>query len=243
MTDEPFFVEVTISAPVEEVWEALRDTEQLRRWHGWHCDELDKEIEFIYHRDVVESAAEYRLEVQGGDRFELADLGGRTRLRLTRPPRGSNPESSEWELYYDDMTEGWITFVHQLRFALERHPGADRRTVFLSGGGGGPVLRAAGLTAAAGSAPGSPYELEGPAGERLRGEVWFRSERQLGLTVAGWGDGLLVAVQNPVPPGKPESGAMMVLTAYDLDDAAFSDLQARWTAWWNRTFETGPAEA
>ncbi|GIH74297.1 SRPBCC family protein [Planobispora longispora] len=238
MTDEPFFVEVVISAPVGEVWEALRDTEQIRRWHGWHCDELDKEIEVIYHQNVVESAAEYRLDVQGGDRFELTDLGDRTRLRLTRAPLGGNPE---WDAYYDDISEGWTTFVHQLRFALERHRGADRRTVYLSGAGSEPVLRTAGLAAAAGSAPGSPYELDGPTGERLRGEVWFRSANQLGLTVAGWGDGLLVAGRTPASPANPEGGAMMVLTAYGLDDDAFAALESRWTTWWARHHPAGAA--
>ncbi|MBG0829384.1 SRPBCC domain-containing protein [Planomonospora sp. ID67723] len=237
MTDEPFSVEVTISAPVGEVWNALRDPEQIRRWHGWHFDGLDKEIEAIYRQDVVESAAEHRLEVQGGDRFELADLGGRTRLRITRAPRGGNPD---WDAYYDDISEGWVTFAHQLRFALERHPGADRRTVFLSGRASTPVLQAAGLAAVAGLPAGSPYELAAPTGETLTGEVWFRSARQLGLTVDGWGDGLLVAAQNPVSPAAPGGAAMMVLTAYGLGNEEFAALEARWNAWWERHFPAEP---
>ena len=32
---EPVRIEVTVAAPVEEVWRALRDPAQLRRWHGW----------------------------------------------------------------------------------------------------------------------------------------------------------------------------------------------------------------
>ncbi|MEU4408769.1 SRPBCC domain-containing protein [Streptosporangium sp. NPDC023963] len=237
MTDEPFSFEVTIAAPVDEVWGALRDPELIRRWHGWHFDGLDKEIEVIYHQNVVESAAEHRLEVQGGDLFELTGLGDRTRLRLTRGPRGGDPE---WDAYYDDITEGWITFVHQLAFALERHPGADRRTVFLSGAAVTPVLEAAGLAAVAGLPPASPYELEGPTGETLRGQVWFRSANQVGLTVDGWGDGLLVTAQNPPSPANPGGTVMMVLTTYGLDDAAHADLESRWTAWWGRNFPEVP---
>ncbi|MFB9681581.1 SRPBCC family protein [Streptosporangium vulgare] len=233
MTDEPFSLEVTIALPVGDVWSALRDPESIRRWHGWHFDGLDKEIEVIYHQNVVESAAEHRLEVQGGDLFELTDLGGRTSLRMTRAPRGGDPE---WDAYYDDITEGWITFVHQLAFALERHPGADRRTVFLSGAAATPVLEAAGLAAVAGLSPASPYELEGPTGETLRGEVRFRTANQVGLTVESWGDGLLVATRNPPSPAGPGGAAMMVLTTYGLDDAAFADLESRWNAWWGRNF-------
>ena len=31
----------------------------------------------------------------------------------------------------DDVNEGWLTFTQQLRFMLERHPGADRETVHI----------------------------------------------------------------------------------------------------------------
>ncbi|MGC5014311.1 SRPBCC family protein [Streptosporangium sp. DT93] len=232
MTDEPFVVDVTITAPVGEVWDALRDPDLIRRWHGWHFDGLDEEIDVIYRKGAVESAGEYRLELQSNDVFELTDLGDRTRLRLTRAPRGGDPQ---WDAYYDDINEGWVTFVHQLAFALERHPGADRRTVFLSGAATTPVLEAAGLAAVAGADPGA-YEVTGPAGEPLRGEVWFRSAHQIGLTVEGWGDGLLVVAELPPSLTNPDGAGMMVLTTYGLGEAAFADLESRWSAWWGRTF-------
>ncbi|MDA0636652.1 SRPBCC domain-containing protein [Nonomuraea sp. MCN248] len=232
MTDERFTVEVTISAPVEEVWRALRDPEQIRRWHGWHFDGLDKEIELIYAEHVTESPEEHWVEVQGGDRFELADAGeGRTLLRMTRAPLSGD---TEWDAYYDDVNEGWVTFVHQLKFALERHPGADRRTVFLSGPGATPPLTAAGLDALAGLAPGAPYEHAAPTGEPLAGTVWYRTDRQLGLTVDGWGDGLLVLTHTPPVAVHPEGGAMMVLTTYGQSDEEFAALEARWNAWWSQ---------
>ncbi len=237
MTDERFSVEVTIAAPVEEVWTALREPERIRRWHGWHYDDLDKEIDVIYGQNVTESATEHWMEVQGGDRFELTGLDGHTRLRMTRAPRGGDPE---WDAYYEDVNEGWITFIQQLKFALERHAVAERRTVFLSGTGSTPVLAATGLAAACDLPPGSPYELTAPTGEPLSGETWFRSANQAGLTVAGWGDGLLVAGQTPPSTANPHGGAMMVLTTYGLDDAAFTDLETRWTTWWTRTFPSEP---
>ncbi|SEU20425.1 SRPBCC family protein [Nonomuraea wenchangensis] len=232
MTDERFTVEVTISAPVEEVWRALRDPELIRRWHGWHFDGLDKEIELIYAQQATESPEEHRVEVQGGDRFELTDAGeGRTHLRMTRAPLSGD---AEWDSYYDDVNEGWVTFIHQLRFALERHPGADRRTVFLSGSGAAPPLAAAGLAALTGLAPGAPYEHAAPTGEPLAGTVWYRTDRQLGLTVDGWGDGLLVVAHTPPAAVHPEGVAMMVLTTYGQTDEEFAALDARWTAWWSR---------
>lgn len=221
-----FTVEVTISAPVADVWRALRDPEQIRRWHGWQADGLDQEIDLIYAQHVTESPEERWLEVQGGDRFELTDAGeGRTRLRMTRAPLSGDPE---WDAYYEDVNEGWLTFIQQLRFALERHPGADRRTVFLSGQGTTP----AGLDPLAALGPGDPYE-HAAAGERLSGTVWFRSEHQLGLTVDGWGDGLLIASHLPPSAVHPEGMAMMILTTYGLTDEEFAGLEERWNTWWS----------
>ncbi|MEU8250118.1 SRPBCC domain-containing protein [Nonomuraea sp. NPDC048916] len=233
MTAERFTVEVTIAAPVEEVWRALRDPEQIRRWHGWQFDGLDKEIDFIYAQHVTESADELWMEVQGGDRFELTDAGdGLTRLRMTRAPLSGDPE---WDAYYDDVNEGWVTFIHQLKFALERHPGADRRTVFLQGPGATAPLTAAGLATVAALPPGTPYEGASPTGEALTGQVWFHSDNQVGLTVDGWGDGLLVAAHTPATATHPDGVAMMLLTAYDLTDDRFADLESRWTTWWHET--------
>ena len=130
---------------------------------------------------------------------------GGSRITLTRAPRGANPE---WEAYYDDVTEGWTTFLNQLRFAVERHPGEARRTLFYSGTGAvSPIGRAGHLRR-----PGRrAYELE-LVGEQVKGEVWYTSEHQVGLTVDAWGNGLLVL--SHIPPGdqKPDGATMAILT-------------------------------
>jgi hypothetical protein len=227
ITKEPFRIEVTIAAPVEEVWRSLREPARIRHWHGWDFDGLDAEVEVIYRQDVIENEAEHTLSVQGGDTFTLHDVGGgRTVVRMVRAPRGDNPE---WDAYYDDINEGWTTFMQQLRFALERHPGAERRTIFLDGGlgGQGGPIEVLGLPSA------GRYQAE-LAGAPETGEVWFRSTNQVGVTVEGWGDGLLIVGAAPVSPAKPRGSAMAVLTTYGLDDAALDTLRERWTAWWRQ---------
>jgi hypothetical protein len=238
---ERFRVEVTIGAPIDAVWRALRDPAEIRRWHGWHFDGLDDEIDIIYRKDFTESAAEHWLELQGGDRFELTDVGGRTRLRLTRAPRGGDPY---WDAYYEDICEGWITFIHQLKFALERHPGSDRRTVFRAGASrnGRSVLAASGLAALAGLAVGARYTAAAPV-EQISGEVWFRSPHQLGLTVDEWGDGLLIVGDQPPSGAHPDGGAMAVLTTYGFDEPTHQRFEARWEAWWNAEFDAPPQPA
>lgn len=195
-------IEVAVAAPVDTVWEALRDKEKIRRWHGWDYDGLDAEVDHIYLTDVVEDGR--TLALGGGDRFSLTPSGSGTLVTLDRAPRGGNPEL---DAYYDAITEGWTTFLQQLRFALERQPGAARRTLQFDGDFPDLAVADARYTA----------DL---VGEQVSGEVWFRSANQVGVTVDSWGEGLLVVVGEPSP--------MVVLSTYGLDEAAFADLETRW---------------
>jgi hypothetical protein len=229
--DTPPEIEVTINAPPELVWRALRDPELLRRWHGWHDGGLDEEIRVIYINEAIEDPAGFVLQLGDQDRFSLHPTAGGTIVRVTRPPRGGE---SEWAAYYDDITEGWQTFLEQLRFAVERHQLAERRTLHLDGTlpAKDSVIDALGLSDVATLPPGSPYRAALPTGEELGGQVWARRPKQLAITVDSYGDGLLVLAEQPRAAHRPDGGALVVLTAYGLDDAAFEAVRARWLRWW-----------
>jgi uncharacterized protein YndB with AHSA1/START domain len=233
MSDEPM-IEVTIAAPVDAVWDALRDKQKIRHWHGWDYDGIDDEIDQIFFTEVTEDAGARTLDLRSGDRFRLEPHGDGTRITLTRVPRGGDPE---WDAYYDDITEGWISFLHQLGFALERQAGAVRRTVFLAGypGGSGSVADALGLGEVAGRPAGTRYAAT-LVGEDAEGEVWFQSDHQLGVTVDGWGAGLLIVAYTPESDAKPRGAAMAILSTYGLDDATYDGLSARWTTWWAQRY-------
>jgi len=228
MTDSAQRIEVTVAAPAETVWHALRDKEIIRNWHGWDYDGLDEEIELIYFTEVEEDADARTLGVQGGDLVKLVDDGDNTRVTLTRAPRGSNPE---WDAYHGEITEGWITFMHQLKFAIERQPGAPRRTLYFAGSNesGRDVVGALEL-------PDGPTIDTSLVGEHVKGEVWFRSEHQLGITVGAWGDGLLVVAGTGPTDDNPEGGASAILSTYGLDDERLEELRERWTPWWASLF-------
>jgi uncharacterized protein YndB with AHSA1/START domain len=228
MTDSAPRIEVTVAAPVDTVWHALRDKETIRHWHGWGYDGLDEEIDLIYFTDVEEDADARAITVQGGDRIALADEGEGTRVTLARAPRGTNPD---WDAYYAEITEGWISFLHQLRFAIERQPGATRRTLFLAGSNesGRDVVAELGL-------PDGPTVEANLLDEQVKGEVWFRAEHQLGITVDAWGDGLLVVSSTGPTDDKPDGAATAILSTYGLDDARLADLTERWTPWWTERF-------
>lgn len=121
MTD-PVVVEVEVAAPADVVWRALREPAELRRWHGWDFDGLDEEIAFIYLGERVADDTRMTLDTGGGV-FALEPRGERTVVRVTRPaPEGGWDEA-------DSINEGWLAFVQQLRFYLERHRGEERRTI------------------------------------------------------------------------------------------------------------------
>jgi uncharacterized protein YndB with AHSA1/START domain len=222
-------IEVTIAAPADAVWDALRNRDKIRHWHGWDDPGLESEIEQIYFTETVEDAAERALKLSGGDEIRLEPDGSNTRITLTRAARGDNPD---WDAYYGQITEGWITFLHQLRFAVERRPGAARRTLFYTGGNENAVDLAAalGLTDIG---TGASFDL---LGENVRGEPFFRSEHQLGVTVDAWGAGLLIVSSANPTADQPKGAAMAVLSTYGLDDARLAELDSRWRPWWTARF-------
>jgi hypothetical protein len=206
MPDRAVAVETTISAPFATVWAALRDPAAIRRWHGWEYDDhggLDGEIDVIYFQGVEADEAAGTLTIADGSRFELEDRGAETVVRVTMPA-----PAERWDDVYHDVREGWTTFVHQLRFALEEHPREARRS-----------LRVPADAPLAVELDGERHTTTTRWGERLSGRVAFRTPHQLGLVVDEYGPGL-VAVHH---------GRMTVLTAYGLDDDAFTALAARWS--------------
>jgi len=225
-------VETSIAAPFETVWHALRDPASIRRWHGWEYDGLDTEIAEIYLHGVKADEPAGTIAIAEGSRFVVEDHGPQTVVRVTMAaPAGD----AGWEEFYDDIREGWTSFVHQLRFALERHPGEDRRTLQLDGAGPRPLVPAAlGLDGA--ERAGEPYAGTTGWGERWSGEVLFRNEHQIGLTVDGYGPGLVVLHAKPPAKRPPHGGGMAIVTSYGLDAAAQAALEDRWAAWWREHY-------
>ena len=233
--EDRVLVEVTVPAPYAQVWAAMRDREALANWFGWDADSLADEIEFIFFTHAVADEATGVIDFTGvPDRYEIVADGDRTIVRVVR----SAPAAGEdWQGVFDGMIEGWIAFTWQLAFALERHPGEQRRTVFLSGRPRADQLGrlAAGLSAT--PAPGETWA--GPIGpEASAGRVWYLTRHQTGVTVDDWGDGLLVVADEPPSEKSPRGSTMLTLTTYGLSDTAFADLEARWKAWWDERFET-----
>jgi uncharacterized protein YndB with AHSA1/START domain len=232
-------VEVVVAAPIDVVWRALREPVEIARWFGWDHPGLAEEIDFIFHKASTASEADHTLRaIDMPDRIALEAVGDQTIVRVIR----SAPVSDvSWRGIYDDVFEGWTTFVQQLRFALERQRGAARRTLFLNGraraAGTALPAEALGLGKLSTVPVGERYAITTPFGERLEGSVWFRAPYQLGLTVDGFGNGLLIPNNRPKTDKSPYGGGNLVITTYALSDKAFAALRDRWEQWWAADYE------
>lgn len=233
-------IEVALPVPVETAWSYLRDPELIGRWFGWDYDGLDAEIRAIFLEcPTVDSsvsaggavhALEWNYDAETGDRFELLPArGDACRLRVYR---WTAADGAAW----DDIAEGWITFVQQLRFTLARHPDAERKTLFLAAPARAattlPLAQALGLEGVAAAPAGAPYEAATAPGDILTGTVWFRTPHQLGLTVDGLHDGLLILTEKPAAVDPPFGSAMIILSAHGAGVDGLASLAPRWEAWW-----------
>lgn len=155
--------------------------------------------------------------------------------------RSAPVTDAAWQGIYHDVVEGWLTFVEQLRFALERHRGADRRTLYLNGraqaAGAALPEDALGLHHLAAVPAGERYSLMTAMGDAMEGTVWFRSPSQVGLTVDAYGDGLIVVGTRPRTANSAYGGGSLVITTYGMNDAVFAGLRERWSGWWRSRYE------
>lgn len=232
--EDHVLVEVTVPAPADAVWAALRDPQQIANWFGWDTDALKDEIDYIFLTHAEADEARRTVTFVGvPDRYEVEARGETSIVRVVR-----SAPVGEWTEVFDGMIEGWISFTQQLAFAFARHPGQKRRTIFFSGPPRADELGRSVLGLDAAPAPGEPYTMPlGP--DDASGQVWFVSRHQIGVTVDAWGDGLLVVAESPPKADKrPRGATMLTLTTYGLSDAAFADLEGRWKVWWDARFET-----
>jgi hypothetical protein len=220
-------VETAIAAPFEAVWRALRDPAEIRRWHGWEFDGLDEEIDLIYVAGARASEDDGIIDFpEVGTRFAVEPRQNETLVTVT------NAEPADG---FDEIAEGWITFFGQLRFALERHPGEERRTLHLHGAAGpgqGPLTASRlGLDAADSAAPGERWAGTAAWGEALAGEVLHRSAHQVGVSVEPWDDAMLVLQATPAEVQPPRGGGRAIVSAYAVDERRLDGIRERFGGW------------
>jgi uncharacterized protein YndB with AHSA1/START domain len=230
---------VVINSDAQQVWTMLREPAKVAQWHGWEADDQAAEINQIYFSpNVIEGADHTSLVVDGGDVFTLKPVPNGTEVSVTRAAVDHN---SEWAAWDEDITQGWLTFLQQLRFALERHPHGKRRTFFFAiPGNEGSAIEQLGLSDV--PKPGEPYSLTLATGEEISGKVWFRSNHQVGLTVhhyAEHGDGLVIAADQPVIKDiRPQGGSLVIISMYDVGAHQLESIRNYWDKWRAENYPT-----
>lgn len=228
MTSRPI-LEVTVSAPVDDVWRALREPAQIAKWFGWDADSLPSEIEYIFvtHANVDDAAHTIKWDGQPG--FEVEARGSETVVRLVRAAPAAD---ASWEDVFDDLTQGWIAFIYQLKLFLERHAADQRRTIFFAGApkeGELLLLPALNLTSASTAVLLSPLKLEGT--------VYYRTRFQLGISVPSYGDGLVLIIDAPPTTKNPRGAVSLTITTYGMSDADFAAAESTWRSWLNAHYD------
>lgn len=145
-------VELEIEAPVEAVWKALTDPEELTNWFPleagvqpgaggslrWTWDEeitWESRIEVWepnrHLRAVYEDPRPSETNPEGPTRlamdFTLEARGGKTVLRLVHSGFGSG---TDWNETYDGTSTGWQFELRGMKHYLENHLGTKRRVAW-----------------------------------------------------------------------------------------------------------------
>lgn len=141
-------VSVEIAAPVEAVWRAITEGDQVANWfapiasanpgEGGHLTvSWGAGAEWTSWITVWDPGKHLRLvdqlpdeQADGGAAmaldYRLTDLGGTTRLDLVNSGLSSAPD---WDDTFHMMNNGWRFFLWNLKHFLERHPGARRTMI------------------------------------------------------------------------------------------------------------------
>jgi len=231
-------VEILVAAPIETVWKALREPAEVIRWFGWAYPNLLADTEGMWADTKVDEANRTLYSDGQPDRFTVEPAGDKTIVRVIR---SAPADAAGWSGIYDDVLEGWTTFFQQLKFALERHQGQERATLFLNGRARDAAtpnpIEAMGLAPLWVVPAGERYSVRSKTGDTLEGTIYFRSPYQLGLTVDGAGDGLLIVTLRPRTSKSPHGGGSVLLTTYGMTADALAALRKRWSQWWKQTYD------
>jgi uncharacterized protein YndB with AHSA1/START domain len=135
MKNEPFVIERIFDAPVEKVWKAITDKDEMKQWYfdleafkpevGFEFSfsgEGHKGERYIHHckiTDVVkEQKLRYSWSYEGYEGmsyvcFELFPDNGKTKLRLTHEGLESFPQNNP-DFAKESFTAGWTEIIGKI---------------------------------------------------------------------------------------------------------------------------------
>lgn len=249
---------VEINAPVEAVWKALADGEELTRWFPLDARVTPGAGGSVWMSWGAPWEGEAKIEIWEPNRhlrtvepppkpesipvvfdYYLESRGGKTILRLVQ----SFGTGQDWEdEYYESVSRGWPFMLANLRHYLEIHPGTPRQVAWprLDVTDSPDVIWKRLLSAdgflrqgsLADLEPGDSYSIETAAGDRLQGKLLFmRMPWSFCLTVDNLNNALLWVNHFGIPPEKVLKHKTQIwvwLSAYGLPPAEVEAFNQRW---------------
>jgi uncharacterized protein YndB with AHSA1/START domain len=241
---------IEIDAPVEVVWKALTEGEELAKWFplearvrpgvggavwmSWGGGMEGEAPITVWEKDRRLQTTE-----GGGERplmsvdWYLEGKGGRTILRLVHAGFGAD---ASWDDQYDDTTRGWRIFLGNLRHYLVRHRGARCRQIAIAAPLSIPVDEAWGRFTGprglgldgGGLREGARYSATAGNGDRLEGVVELLAPpHAFGATVEAWNDAMLKMDFQGCGGGRKQ--CWFVFLTYGLTEDEVEGIRARWT--------------
>jgi uncharacterized protein YndB with AHSA1/START domain len=147
--------EIVIDAPIEAVWKAITDAEELTRWFvgeasvtpgvggtiaiSWDGEEKSSSTIEVWEPNMKlrkklgpfdMGAAKQDPAVPMIDEYTIERRDGKTVLRLVC---SGIPDAPEWDGFYNGTDSGWGSFFRTLRHYLEHHRGQPRATIKVIG--------------------------------------------------------------------------------------------------------------
>jgi uncharacterized protein YndB with AHSA1/START domain len=153
--------EIVIDAPIEAVWKAISDGEELTRWFvdeatvtpgvggtisiSWGGEEMSSGTIEAWepNKKLRKKLAPLEMgalksdpAVPMFDEYTIERRGGKTVLRLVC---SGIPDAPEWDGFYNGTDTGWGSFFRTLRHYLEHNPGKPRTTIKIVGKASGTL--------------------------------------------------------------------------------------------------------
>ena len=138
-------LDISIEAPVDQVWEALTTSRGLASWFAESAEAqtgLEAPVSLSWGKDMTWTthikAFEPEKHLRWSDPpyeegglpmavdFFLHAEGGQVRLRLVHSGFG---EDENWDEQYDGTEAGWLFFLYNLNHYLRYHPGVQRTMI------------------------------------------------------------------------------------------------------------------
>lgn len=247
--------ELEIDAPIEAVWKALTDGDEMTRWFplearvepgeggsiymSWK-NEYDATSPITAWEENRHLATAWQMEHLPNPLvvdYHLETKGGKTVLRLVH---SGFPTDETWEDFYQSVRHGWAFELRSLRQYLERHAGKPRSVVYLRRripttlpelwnrivGSDGIALEEDPKELAEGAA----YRASSPTGDAWSGHVLICKPGVIfAATVDEIGDGLLRFYMDPCQANPDLSDLMLWVSLWGRPESEVEALRAAWS--------------